>query len=161
MRDHPPIVDDLLEAWRTSHRITLFLLDHISDAGLRSTLSTRGGRDVARQLAHLHNVRVSHLQNRAKDLAEGLVPFETADSPDRERLKAALTASGERIERFLADLMTGEGKRRAFKKGVATTLAYFVAHEAHHRGNILLTLKQCGHPVDQAARYALWDWDRM
>lgn len=50
---------------------------------------------------------------------------------------------------------------RGFKKGLVTSIAYFIAHESHHRGSILLTLKQCGHPVDQESRYAIWDWDRM
>ncbi|HEX2202584.1 MAG TPA: DinB family protein [Longimicrobium sp.] len=161
MSDAPALLDDLLEAWRTSHRITLFLLDHVSDAGLRCTLSKRGGRDVARQLAHLHNVRVEHLRNRAKDLAEDLVSFETRDSPGRERLREALAASGERMERYFAELLAGAPKRKGLKKGVISTLSYYVAHEAHHRGSILLTLKECGHPVEQAARYAIWDWDRM
>jgi uncharacterized damage-inducible protein DinB len=40
-------------------------------------------------------------------------------------------------------------------------LAYFVAHESHHRGNILLMLKQCGHRIDSGASYAIWDWDKM
>jgi uncharacterized damage-inducible protein DinB len=44
---------------------------------------------------------------------------------------------------------------------VITTLGYFIAHESHHRGSILLTLKQCGHGVDSTAQYAIWDWDKM
>jgi hypothetical protein len=71
------MLDDLLEAWRTNNRINLFLIDHISVAGMKSTLSKRGGRDVARQFAHMHNVRVWHLEKRAKDLADGLTVFET------------------------------------------------------------------------------------
>jgi uncharacterized damage-inducible protein DinB len=45
--------------------------------------------------------------------------------------------------------------------GLVQYVAYVVAHESHHRGSILLTLKQCGHPVDQDTRYAIWDWDRI
>jgi uncharacterized damage-inducible protein DinB len=40
-------------------------------------------------------------------------------------------------------------------------LGYFIAHESHHRGSILLTLKQSGHPVDKKTAYAIWDWDRI
>ena len=29
------------------------------------------------------------------------------------------------------------------------------------RGSILLTLKQCGHSVDSAVRYSIWDWDKV
>jgi hypothetical protein len=66
------MVDQMLEAWQTNNRINLFLLDRITDEGLRATLSKRGGRDVARQFAHMHDIRVWALQTRAKDLATEL-----------------------------------------------------------------------------------------
>ena len=34
---------DLLECWRLSNAINLRLIDAISDAGMKSTMSTRGG----------------------------------------------------------------------------------------------------------------------
>lgn len=40
-------------------------------------------------------------------------------------------------------------------------LPYLVAHESHHRGNILLTLKTSGHKLDQDTSYAIWNWDKM
>lgn len=155
------MLDELLEAWRTNNRINLFLIDRISDAGMKCTLSKRGGRDVARQFAHLHNVRVWHLEKRAKDLAEGLVVFETKVTPSKAKLKKALLASSSAVESFLEGVLAGTPKRRGMKKGVFTTLGYFIAHESHHRGNILLTLKECGHKLDQKEQYAIWDWDRI
>ena len=154
------MTNELVEAWRTNNRINLLLIDEISDEGMRCTLSKRGGRDVARQFAHLHNVRIWHLQKRARDLAEGLDAFESKDSPSKERLASALEASAEAIETFLVDVLQGRPKRRGFKKGVFTTLAYFIAHESHHRGSILLTLKECGHKVEKDVAYGIWDWDR-
>ena len=63
-------VEPILEAWHTNNRINLFLIERISEEGLRCTLSTRGGRDVARQFCHMHNIRLWQLnQRRAKDLA--------------------------------------------------------------------------------------------
>jgi uncharacterized damage-inducible protein DinB len=155
------MLDELLEAWRTNNRINLFLIDRISDAGMKCTLSKRGGRDVARQFAHLHNVRVWHLEKRAKDLAEGLAVFETKVTPSKAKLKKALLASTSAVESFLEGVLAGAPKRRGMKKGVFTTLGYFIAHESHHRGNILLTLKECGHKLDQKEQYAIWDWDRI
>ncbi len=154
-------MDDLLEAWRTNNRINLYLLDRISDEGLRCTLSARGGRDVARQFAHLHDVRLYHLEKRAPDLMKGLVPFRSKESPIREVVREALLASGEAVEGFLAGLLAGEKGRKGLKKGIATTLAYLVAHESHHRGSILLTLKVAGHKVDRETAYAIWNWDRL
>lgn len=153
--------EDLVEAWRTSNRINLFLIKHIGSAGMKCSLSRRGGRDVARQFAHMHNVRVWHLEKRARDLAEGLSVFESKITPAKTELKKALIASGRAVETFLAGVLSGEPKRRGFKKGVFSTFGYFIAHESHHRGSILLTLKECGHKLDQKTQYAIWDWDRM
>jgi uncharacterized damage-inducible protein DinB len=161
MTDAQPWIAELLEAWRTNNRINLFLIDHISDEGMKCTLSKRGGRNVVRQFCHLHNVRVWHLESRARDLSKGLYKFETEEEPDKERLKENLIASGQKVEEFLEQAAAGAAKRRPFKKGVVSSLTYFVAHESHHRGNILLTLKQCGYRVDSAIGYAIWDWDKM
>ena len=156
--------ESLAEAWRANNRINLLLLAHISDEGLECTLSTRGGRNVARQFGHLQDVRVWQLEARAKDLAEGLVTFGRRGSkvtPTRDQLTEALAVSGEAIETFLLDVMDGKPRRRGFKRGVFASLSYLVSHESHHRGNILLTLKQSGHAVDKDVRYAIWNWDRV
>ena len=116
-------VEQLLEAWRTNNRINLFLIDKISDEGMKCTLSTRGGRNVVRQFCHVHNNRVYQLENRAKDLAAGLYKFETKEEPAKKRLKECFEASSARIEMFLADCAAGVPKRRAFKKGVIATSA--------------------------------------
>ena len=65
------------------------------------------------------------------------------------------------MEAFLSAVLKGEPKRRGFKKGIFTNLGYFIAHESHHRGSILLTLKESGHNLDQKTQYAIWGWDQM
>lgn len=155
------MTDDLLEAWRTHDRIHQLLLDGISDEGLRVTLSKRGGRDVAGQFAHVHNVRLWHLKKRARDLAEGLSTFPPKVRAERAALRQALEASGRRIGTFLQDVRAGEPGRRGFRQGLFTTFAYLVAHEAHHRGSILLTLKTAGHPVERSTRDRIWGWDQL
>ena len=154
-------VNQLVEAWQTNNRINLFLIDRISAEGMLCTLSSRGGRNVVRQFAHMHNNRVWHLQKRAKDLADGLHIFATKDEPDKKTLKKHLNASAARFETYWREIVGGKAGRRTFKKGYISYLTYFIAHESHHRGSILLTLKQCGHGLDQTDRYAIWDWDKI
>ncbi len=154
-------IDGIVEAWRTNQRINLKLIGKISDEGMRCTLSARGGRDVCRQFAHLHNVRIWHLEARAKALAKGARKFATKEEPGRRELVAALGDSAKRIEELFRRVGERRPGARGPKRGLVQYLAYFVAHESHHRGNILLTLKQCGHPVDSKTRYAIWDWDRI
>lgn len=144
-----------------NNRVNLLLIDNISDAGMRVTLSRRGGRNVVRQFAHIHNNRVWHLTRRAKPLAKGAHLFETYDEPDRRTLAAAIEDSSQRIEQLIRLAVQGAPGIRTLKRGLVPYVAYFIAHESHHRGNILLTLKQCGHRIDKRIQYAIWDWDRI
>ena len=160
----PELLTALREAWLTNCRITRFVLDETSDAGLACTLSTRGGRDVARQFAHPHDIRRAQLEKRAKDLSEGLPKFAEKGkkvTPSRAELEGALDLSAARVEEFLVGVAEGAKRRRGFKRGLFTTLSYFVAHEAHHRGGILLTLKQCGENLPNASRIGIWAWDQI
>ena len=78
----------LLEAWRTNNRINLYLIDAIDKEGMQCTLSKRGGRNVVRQFAHIHNNRFWQLEKRAKDLADGLHKYATNEEPTRAFLKS-------------------------------------------------------------------------
>jgi uncharacterized damage-inducible protein DinB len=152
--------EQILESWHTNNRINLLLIDHITDDGMACSLSRRGGRTITRQFAHLHNNRAWHMQKRARHLAGGLHVFETSDEPDRTVLRENLEHSRDVLTDYFQLVLTGDSRVRCFKKGPVAYLSYFIAHESHHRGNILLTLKQCGHPVEKGVRYAIWDWDR-
>ena len=152
--------EQILEAWRINNRINLYLIDWIDDEGWTSTMSARGGRDVARQFAHLHNVRLAWLEVSARDLLKGLKKFEAKVSPAKPAVKSALEASGVGIERLLERGIDNGGALKGFKRGVVPALGYLIAHDAHHRGSILLTLKLSGHKVDPEAQYGIWEWEK-
>ncbi len=155
------LLKQIIESWNTNNRINLFLIDKISNEGMLCTFSKRGGRNVTRQFAHIHNNRVWHLQRRAKELSEGLSVFESKEEPNKKTLIKHLNQSAKQFDIYFRDILDEKPKRKTFHKGVIAYLSYFVSHESHHRGSILLTLKECGHKLDSDTSMAIWNWDKI
>ena len=63
------------------------------------------------------------------------------------------------IEEFIDKSWGNGGKVKSFKKGLIPMIAYFIAHEAHHRGHAMLTMKQSGVKIPEILKWGLWDWD--
>jgi uncharacterized damage-inducible protein DinB len=161
--------DQLLETWQTNNRMNLLLMDNITDAGMQKTLSTRGGRTVYQQLVHVHNVRMQWLEICAKGIFSKykVLPARLSHSGgdkeksfDKKGLKKAFEDSAKGIEELLSRSWDDGGKVKGFKKGVIPMLGYFISHESHHRGNVLLTLKQCGEKIPDAVKWGLWEWGK-
>ncbi len=152
--------EQLLETWSINNRMNLLLMDNITDAGMQKTLSTRGGRTVYLQLVHVHNVRMQWLEICAKDIFKKYKPLDKEAPFDRKVLRKSFEDSGKGIEELLARSRDDGGKVKSFKKGVIPLLGYFISHESHHRGNILLTLKQCGEKISDTVKWGLWEWGK-
>ena len=153
--------EQIIETWHINNRVNLMLIDAVSDEGLKCTLSKRGGRDVTLQFAHLHNVRIYWLERRGRDLLKGQTKIDKDGNVDRTLLKRRLTESADAVAKIVERGVDSGGTAKGFARGVIPMLGYMVAHEAHHRGNILLTLKESGHNIPQEVRYGIWDWNKI
>ena len=156
------MLDQLVESWQINHRVTLKLLDALSDEALKATLSTRGGRDVARQLAHVHEVRAGYAETTSKTNRNAKLPhFAKGLSPSKKQLRSALELSAKGIETSIREAWANGGKVTGVKRGLIPMVGYLIAHESHHRGSILLTLKQTGHKLSDELKWGLWDWNKL
>lgn len=147
------LADQLVEAWRINARLALYFLEAVPDEALG--IKVAKSKSVSGHLAHTHNVRLMWLKSAAADLHEGLSKVE--GEADRATLVAALGASGEATERLLVRGLT-EGRIKGFKPHPAAFVAYLVAHEAFHRSQAELALRQAGSPLDDRVAYGLWEW---
>ncbi|HBB88766.1 MAG TPA: hypothetical protein DC047_14235 [Blastocatellia bacterium] len=147
----------LLETWDIHNRINLYLLDAVAPASLPG-LSASKGRNVGEQFAHIHNVRLMWLKAAAPELLKGLAKLEKEKALDKKQLRRSLADSSVAIRTLLEQSVAQGGKVKGFKPHVAAFLGYLISHESHHRGQIALSLKQAGTPLDKKTQYGIWEW---
>lgn len=147
----------LLETWEIHNRINLYLLDAVEPESLAS-LSASKGRTVGEQFAHVHNVRLMWLKSAAPDPLASLSKVEKEQAVDKKLLRKSLVESGAALRSLLDRSLSDGGKVKGFKPHVTAFLGYLIAHESHHRGQIALSLKQAGKPLDKKILYGIWEW---
>jgi uncharacterized damage-inducible protein DinB len=149
--------NQLLETWNIHNRINLFLLEAIAPEHLKDVSASKG-RNAGEQFAHLHNVRLMWLQVAAPDLFKQQKKIEKDSAIKKDLLRRSLTASADALRMLLKKSLDADGKIKGFKPHAAAFLGYLIAHESHHRGQIILLLKQNGHHIDKKTQYGMWEW---
>jgi uncharacterized damage-inducible protein DinB len=149
-------MDPLFETWTISASMNDYLLKAIPEAHLKDLPSSKG-RNAGEQFAHIHNVRLMWVKVALPELLSGQRKFEKENPFSKDDLLKELKNSAKAIE---AIITTGleTGKVKGFKPHPQAFVGYMIAHEAHHRGQIIQTLKQNGHLPDKKILYGLWEW---
>ena len=142
----PDLRDTILAAWRTNNRVTVFLVEHLPSALWGAGVPGAPRRTVRMIAGHIHNARCMWIKMVGKE--HGIpVP----DKVDRRRvgrkeLVSALKRSSQGINRLLGLGCDSGGSIpipstyvwRNLPLDVGHVLTYFVAHEGHHRGQIVM-----------------------
>ena len=155
----------VIDAWRTNNRVTLELVRGLP-ASLWNAPVPGSQRTVRAIAAHFHNSRCMWIKTLGRE--HGIKAPARVDhrrvSP--RELAGALKRSSAGMEAIL-QLGIAAGGRVPPSKGyvwrnldldVAFVLTYFVAHEAHHRGQIVMLARQAGKRVPRKVTNGLWQW---
>jgi len=155
------IEQQILETWFINHRTNLKLLDNLTEESLTLSTSKRGGGNVGYQLAHIYNVRFWKLEKIDKELVKDLTTIKAEDIKSIAMLKDCHSITADLIAEVLKKGIENNGIVKGNKRGLVPLLGYFIHHEAHHRGNILLTLKLCGFKLTDELKYGIWEWNKI
>ena len=148
----------LREAYAVSEEINQILLKHLDERAWRAKPAGGKVRDIAQVVAHIHNVRHMWLMTCGKDM-RGLKipPLLNRAKCTKKQAAAALGRSAQSMNRLIAEaLERPDGRVKNFPSGVAGFVGYHIAHEAHHRGQVMMLARQAGYPFAREVNFDLW-----
>jgi uncharacterized damage-inducible protein DinB len=144
----------VLRSFAIHNRIHLYLLDALAPEVWSAAPPGGKGRTLAALVSHMHKVRLMWMEAaRFKN-----APAELEKTATIPAAKAALDASAAAINQWLTPILNGNAQISGFKPDAWAFVSYLIAHESHHRGQMLLLARQLGHPVDQKTGFGMWEW---
>jgi hypothetical protein len=151
----------VLAAWQTSSRVTTFLIESLPDEVWRSTIPGAPRRTVRMVGGHLHNCRCMWVKMLGKRYGLAVPRSVNRHRVSRRQLLAALAQSAGAIGGLLEVGLANGGHLAGFSPpDVTHFLAYHVAHEGHHRGQIVMVARQLGHRLPAEVTNGLWQWSK-
>ncbi|MGA2095471.1 MAG: DinB family protein [Candidatus Acidiferrum sp.] len=160
--------DTILDAWKTNNRVTVFLLEHLPAGLWEATVPGAPRRSIRTIAGHIHNARCMWIKTLGKP--HGIAVPQRVDLHEvkPKELTPALGRSGMGILNLLALGCNHGGKIpptssyvwRNLPLDVGHVLAYFVAHEGHHRGQIVMLARQLGFRLPAEVTNGLWLWSK-
>lgn len=156
---------DLIAAWRTNNRVTVYLIEQLPPELWSMNVPGSPRRTVRMLAAHIHNARCSWIKmigERHGVAVPGSVDGRTVRPAE---LKRALERSSRGMIELIRLGLSRDGAIppaawQNFPTDLVHFLSYFVAHEAHHRGQLVMLARQLGHRLPVEVRAGLWQWKK-
>ena len=159
------MLDSLISAWRTNNRVTIDLIERLPKELWATSVPGIPQRTIRAIAAHLHNARCRWIHTLGREHGLQAPPRVDQHRVTQKQLVAALKRSGKSMESLFAlandsnELPPSKGYLwRNLALGLGHVVTYFIAHDAHHRGQIVLVARQTGHRLPSAVHGRLWWW---
>ena len=154
----------LIAAWHTNHRVTVYLVEHLPHDIWAQTVPGNPRKTVRTIAAHIHNMRcmwIKMLGARPRIPVPRPVDRRRVGRPELVRALARSSDGITQLIRLGVDRggVVPRADWQTFPTDLPQFLSYFVAHEAHHRGQLVMLARQMGHRLPPAVTAGLWQWN--
>lgn len=145
---------DLIHAWSLNSNVTLYLLDNVRAEWLPTKLNGKG-RSIGEQFLHINNIRSFWIGKVGEKID---LKLDKKYAKDKTKLKEALKKSSQKMGETLFRVFEQEDIK-GYKPHPIAFFAQMIAHESHHRGQIMATITRNGLPIDKSVNFGLWNWN--
>ena len=166
LRIHTQLGRAAVQMFAANERMNQTLIEHLDPAAWNARPPGKV-RTIAAIFTHMHNVRSKWIRLTAPHLEIPAQLNRAHCTPEQAR--AGLAESAARCGEMLAEALSGDGRIETFRRdslappwpaGVEM-LCYMLAHEAHHRGQVVMLAHQLGFPLPYKASDGIWNWEKL
>ena len=156
---------ELIAAWNTNNRVTMFLVENLPLELWVMNVPGYPRRTVGTFAAHIHNARCMWIKMIGARHGVTVPKSVNGRSVRPAELLRALPSSSRGMIDLIELAMARGGSIppatwQNFPTDVVHFLNYFVAHEAHHRGQLCMLARQLGHRLPAEVTGGLWQWKK-
>ncbi|HET9712865.1 MAG TPA: DinB family protein [Pyrinomonadaceae bacterium] len=156
---------DLIAAWRTNNRVTVYLIEQLPPELWSMNVPGSPRRTIRMLAAHIHNARCSWIKMIGERHGVAVPKSVDGRTVRPSELKHALERSSRGMIELIRLGLSRDGAIppatwQNFPTDLVHFLSYFVAHEAHHRGQLVMLARQLGHRLPVEVTAGLWQWKK-
>ena len=155
------LADAVLSNWQINDHVTTSLVKILPAAIWPQKIPGYPQKTVRMLSAHLHNIRCRWIKHFAKKWELDVPALADHHNISQKDLVTALNRSSRAMLTLLKAGLHNENKLPGYSLSAVHFAHYMIAHEAHHRGQLIMAARQLGHEIPVKVTDRLWQWSSI